>query len=67
MSQIIPLNPSEVQYLCEKEESQFFDKKAFGIEAKKNQKLAVAFANSDGGEIIVGIKDDSDEPIANKR
>lgn len=67
MSQIIPLNPSEVQYLCEKEESQFFDKKAFGIEAKKIQKLAVAFANSDGGEIIVGIKDDSDEPIASKR
>lgn len=67
MSKITSLNPNEVMYLCEKEESQFFDKKAFGVEARKIQKLAVALANSDGGEIIVGIKDDGDEPIAAKR
>lgn len=43
-------------------ESHFFDKKSVDISGKKVQKIAVAFANADGGEFIIGIADESDEP-----
>ncbi len=43
------------------EESHFFDRKALAVDGKKIQKVAVAFANADGGEFIVGITDDKHE------
>ena len=53
--------------LVNRQESHFFDKKAKEIEGKKIQKIAVAFANADGGDFIVGIKDDKDEKDPSKR
>ena len=43
-------------------EGHFFDRKALALSGKKIQKIAVAFANADGGEFVVGIADDEDEP-----
>lgn len=45
-----------------RDESHFFDKKSASVSGKGVQKIAVAFANADGGEFLVGIADDSDVP-----
>ncbi len=57
------LSEEEFIKLASQGESHFFDKKAPQISGKKVQKIAVAFANADGGEFIIGIADDEDEPI----
>ena len=51
----------DVYELSQKQEGHFFDKKAKEIEGKSIQKISVAFANADGGDFVVGIKDDKDE------
>jgi ATP-dependent DNA helicase RecG len=56
------LSEQDVLALSSKQESHFFDKKDKRIDGKKIQKITAAFANSDGGDFIIGIKDDSDEP-----
>lgn len=61
------IDDGEVMQLSTKEESHFYDKKSSKIEGKKVQKIAVAFANADGGEFIIGISDDNDEPIPENR
>jgi len=53
--------------LSNRQESHFFDRKAKEIDGKKIQKISVAFANSDGGDFIVGIKDDKDEAVIENR
>jgi ATP-dependent DNA helicase RecG len=53
--------------LATKQEDHFFDRKAAAITGAKLQKIAVAFANADGGEVYVGIADDKDEPDPEKR
>lgn len=58
----VKIKEEEVLYLCTKDEDHYFDKKAYGIKGKGVQKIAVAFANADGGDIIFGIADESDEP-----
>ena len=55
------LTESEVFSFSERQESHFYDRKAKEISGKKIQKIAVAFANADGGDFVVGIKDDKDE------
>jgi ATP-dependent DNA helicase RecG len=61
------ITPAEVLALSVREESHFYDKKSSLVDGKKVQKIAVAFANADGGEFIVGIADDEDEPVPEKR
>lgn len=53
--------------ICTRMESDFFDRKAFGLAPKKAQKIAVAFSNADGGEFVIGIADDRDQPAPQKR
>ena len=48
--------------LASREESHFFDRKAVGIKPRKIEKVAVAFSNADGGELVIGISDDHDQP-----
>ena len=48
-------------------EDHFNDRKAAAIKGAKLQKVAVAFANADGGEVFIGIADDKDEPDPAKR
>lgn len=52
---------------CGKQEDHFFDRKAFEIKPSKIQKIAVAFANADGGEFVVGIADIKEFPSAKDR
>jgi|SRR5690606_11468171 len=61
------LDTEDIKALCIKQEDHFFDKKAKEIDGKKIQKISVAFANADGGDFIIGIKDDKDEPNIDKR
>jgi len=61
------VSEQEILNFSEREESHFYDNKAFGIEGKKIQKIAVAFANADGGEFVIGIQDKKDEPDPSKR
>lgn len=51
----------EIIDLASRDESHFYDNKAFEIKGDKIQKIAVAFANADGGEFIIGIKDKKEE------
>lgn len=55
------ITDSEIIDLANRDESHFYDNKAFGIKGDKIQKIAVAFANADGGEFIIGIKDKKEE------
>lgn len=61
------LTENDINELSSRQESHFYDRKAKAIEGKKIQKIATAFANADGGDFIVGIKDDKDEPDVTKR
>lgn len=61
------ISPEEAVHYCEREEDHFFDRKAFKIKGEKLQKIAVAFANADGGEFVVGIADDKEEVEPEKR
>lgn len=53
--------------IANRDESHFYDNKAFEIKGDKIQKIAVAFANADGGEFIIGIKDKKEETNPIKR
>jgi ATP-dependent DNA helicase RecG len=55
------LSEEDILELSIRLESHFFDRKAKEVDGKKIQKIATAFANADGGDFIVGIKDDHDE------
>lgn len=55
----------EINELVNKEETHFYDHKSIEVSGEKIQKIAVAFANADGGEFIIGIKD-SKESFATK-
>lgn len=61
------LTQQDINDLSSRQESHFYDRKAKAIDGKKIQKIATAFANADGGDFIVGIKDDKDEPDHTKR
>lgn len=57
----------EVKNFCERGENHFYDNKALSVGGKGVQKISVAFANADGGEFVVGIKDFKEEPEALER
>ncbi|MED1951963.1 RNA-binding domain-containing protein [Brevibacillus centrosporus] len=61
------ITSDEVLLYSTKLEDDFYDRKAFGIQPKKVERHAVAFANADGGEIIIGIADDKTEPTPELR
>lgn len=51
------IDEGEIDGILERDESHFFDFKARETPPAKLQKAVVAFANADGGELIVGIAD----------
>jgi ATP-dependent DNA helicase RecG len=61
------LSSSDALAFCSRQEDHFFDRKAFDIKPAKVQKIAVAFANADGGEVIMGVADSSQEADPQKR
>lgn len=61
------ISADDVLSFSDRNESHFCDNKSISISGRKIQKIAVAFANADGGEFVVGIKDKKDEPDPTKR
>src|SRR5690606_3161392 len=61
------ISTADALLLSTRQEDHFFDRKAAAIKGAKLQKIAVAFANADGGEAYVGITDEKDEPDPSKR
>lgn len=61
------ITDDEALTFCGMDEGHFFDRKSSAIDGRKTQKIAVAFANADGGEFVIGISDDKDEPIVANR
>lgn len=55
----------EVKDLCTRQEDDFFDRKSVRIKPAQIQDVAVAFANAEGGIIVVGIEDDDAEKYPN--
>jgi ATP-dependent DNA helicase RecG len=53
----ILITETELAEIANRDESHFFDTKQYDVSGKSIQKIAVAFSNADGGELIVGIKD----------
>lgn len=63
----LTIDKNDSDSLIQRDETHFFDQKSILISGAKVQKIAVAFANTDGGEFIIGIKDSKEEPDLNKR
>jgi len=61
------ISATDALLLATKQEDHFFDRKAAAIRGANLQKVAVAFANADGGEIYIGITDEKDEADPTKR
>lgn len=61
------LDKLDAELLVTRQEDHFFDRKALRASGKTVQKIAVAFANADGGEFVLGIADDEEEPAPDKR
>jgi ATP-dependent DNA helicase RecG len=53
----IIISDPELDRIADRDESHFFDVKQHAASGKSIQKIAVAFSNADGGELIIGIKD----------
>lgn len=49
-----------IKILSEKQESHFLDFKSKELSGKGIQKIVTAFANADGGELYIGIKDEKE-------
>jgi ATP-dependent DNA helicase RecG len=61
------LTEKDVESLLARDEDHFFDRKALIASGRTVQKIAVAFSNADGGEFVIGIADEADEPQPQKR
>lgn len=61
------LSEKDFEVFSTRDEDHFFDRKALGASGRTIQKIAVAFANSDGGEFVVGIADAEEEPVPRNR
>lgn len=64
--QIQVINIHEAEALCLKSENHFFDRKSSLLKPGSVERHVVAFANADGGEIIIGIEDQVDSSHAVK-
>jgi ATP-dependent DNA helicase RecG len=67
MNKILKISKSDGLALCLRKEGDLFDRKLGKIDGRGVQKIAVAFANADGGELAIGIADDKDQPEVDKR
>ena len=61
------LDTADAVTLLQKEEGHFFDKKSVQVSGAGLQKTLVSLANSEGGDLVIGIEDNKSEPIIEKR
>ncbi|MCS0627874.1 putative DNA binding domain-containing protein [Telluria mixta] len=57
METVLKIGDTEALDLCTQQESDFFDRKSVRIKPGQLQNVAVAFANAEGGTVVVGIED----------
>jgi ATP-dependent DNA helicase RecG len=55
----ITISNQDYEKIADRDESHFFDIKAHAVGGRAIQKIAAAFSNADGGELIIGIRDKS--------
>lgn len=65
--QVREISKADALSLSSQPEGHFYDRKAAKIKGAKLQKIVCAFANSDGGDVYVGVADDKDEAEPSKR
>lgn len=65
--QVREITKSDALSLSSQPEGHFYDRKAAQIKGAKLQRIVCAFANSDGGDVYVGIADDKHESAPHKR
>ena len=61
---------TEAQEFVDRSESSIFDRKAAEYDVKKVANTLIAFANADGGSVVLGIKDrklEGVDHLSNKR
>jgi ATP-dependent DNA helicase RecG len=63
----IIISTEEFVSIVSRDESHFFDIKAHGVGGKAIQRIAAAFSNGDGGELIIGIRDKSSGLLLRER
>lgn len=52
--------PNKLSFYCSERENQFFERKSAKIKPLDILKHLVAFANAEGGELVIGIEDKGD-------
>lgn len=57
MSRIVEIADKEVLDLCQRQENDYFDRKSARLKPSHIQAPAIAFANAEGGTLIIGIED----------
>ncbi|PTD98628.1 ATP-binding protein [Pandoraea apista] len=62
MNKIIEIAEAEVLDLCQREESDYFDRKSARLKPRDIQEPAIAFANAEGGTLVIGVEDISKVP-----
>lgn len=65
MESVIKVGDVEVHNLCTRQEDDFFDRKSIRIRPANIQEIAVAFANAEGGTVVVGVEDDKGDKSDN--
>lgn len=65
--QIVVISHEQAILMATRPEDQFFDRKSGEARGKTAQKIVVALGNTEGGEVVFGILDDSAEPEPAKR
>ncbi|VVB65703.1 Uncharacterised protein [Candidatus Gugararchaeum adminiculabundum] len=66
MYNVKEIDENEAIAILSKDESHFLDFKHRKVSGNKFQRIACSFANSDGGEIYVGICDKKETPVSNQ-
>lgn len=59
MQKIFKIEDAEAIDYCTRPENDFFDRKSSRIRPADLQDIAVAFANADGGTVVVGVEDEA--------
>jgi ATP-dependent DNA helicase RecG len=67
MSKTIMISETDSLALSTRKEDDLFDRKSATADGRAVQKIAVAFANADGGELVLGVADEKAEADPNKR
>lgn len=63
MNRIAEIGEIELLDLCQRGEDDYFDRKSARLKPKDIQEPAIAFANAEGGTLVVGIEDIGKVPI----